>query len=539
MKLKSRITLGAASAIALAGLITLLLTAHMLAGSARRNLYRELTNTAALVAQFPEIKLGLRESPFNGTVQARVQRIIDAIRGIDHITVCNMQRIRYSHTNPEFIGMVQEGDDVREVMYQAKSYVRPASETPEGFIRAYAPVLDGEEQIGFVIAGASDARLRDAVGQQIASAFVYMLAGASAGLIGAAFLGHRASKTLQGLEPEEITKIYREHGGMIEAMHEGVVAINNRGRISLINASARKLLDLGDSQPEGLEIDRIIPNPRLPTVIATGEAVFEYEKRINNRVFIANMVPIRTGERVVGAVETFQDRTQIIRMAEELTGTRQLVQALRASSHEFSNKLHVILGLLELGEWEQAKKYVQSAQHEQGKVHTRMLRAFREPMIAGLMLGKISAAREQGVNLVVTPESSIDGPLAAAQAHSLVLVLGNIIDNAVDAVRSRPDRKGTISVDVAVAKGAVRLKIEDDGPGISPDNREQIFQRGFSTKGEGRGTGLHLVRQEVTLLGGGIEVKSIPGKTVFTVDLPLDENEDGNETGNEMEETDD
>lgn len=523
MRLQSKITLGAAAAVLAAGLATLFLDSRMYANTVRQSTTRELMNIAKVVAQFPEVKLGLRDSPFNGTVQTRVQRIVDAIRGVDQITVCNMQRIRYSHNNPEFIGMVQEGDDIREVLYQAKSYVSPPNATPEGYVRAYAPVFDGDEQIGFVIAGAADDRLHTAGGHMTASSFIHMLAGLSAGFVGAALLARRASQSLQGLEPEEITKVYREHGGMIEAMHEGVVAINNRGRISLINASARRLLSLGDKQLEGLEIDRIIPNSRLPSVIATGEAEFEFEKRINNHVFIANMVPIRKDERVVGAVETFQDRTQIIRMAEELTGTRQFVQALRASSHEFSNKLHVILGLLELGESEQAKKYVQATQHDQDKVHTQLLRAFREPMIAGLMLGKISAAREQGVVLSVTPESRIDEPLPTARAHSLVLVLGNLIDNAIDAVRGGAGRKGRITVDVEVSGGAVHVRVEDNGAGIPSANLERIFARGFSTKGEGRGTGLHLVRQEVALLGGDIHVESKPGRTVFAADLPLGE----------------
>ena len=520
MSLKVKITLGAALAMLAASLVFLIPTVRMMDGHVRRTAQRELLNVAEIVARFPEVRQGLRGSPHDGPVQATVQSVIDAIRGVDQITVCDMRRIRYSHTNPEYIGLAQEGDDVREVIYQAKSYVSPRGNSPEGYMRAYAPVFDGGEQLGFVIAGAFEDRLAGESGHLTASSIVFMLAGLSVGAIGAALVGHRASQNLLGLEPEEIAKVYREHTGMIEAMHEGVVAINNRGRISLINSSARRLLDLGDQPVEGLEIDRIMPNPRLPRVIATGEAEFEYEKRINNRVFITNMVPIRKDDRVVGAVETLQDKTQIIRMAEELTGIRHLVEALRASSHEFSNKLHVILGLLELGEGEQAKKYVQATQSDHGKLHTQMLRAFREPMIAGLMLGKISAAREQGVVLRVAPESRIDSSLPAHLAHSLVLVLGNLVDNAVDSVCVVKGRQGNILVDVREEAGTLRLRVEDDGPGVAPENVQAIFRRGFSTKGEGRGTGLHLVRQEIDTLGGAITVESVPGRTVFAADLP-------------------
>lgn len=521
MNLRTKITLGATAAIGVALLVALFLNMNMFGDFIRRSSERQLLNTANVVAEFPEVVQGLRDSPFKGLVQNRVQKIIDVTRGVDQITVCNMQRIRYSHANPEFIGLVQEGDDFKEVLYQAKRYVGVYNHGDDGsYMRAYAPVFDGGEQIGFVIAGAFGDRVRDSARQLSFSAVVFSLAGLSFGVIGAILLAHRASKNLLGLEPEEIAQVYREHAGLIEAMHEGVVAINRRGRITFINSSARKLLNLGDRQVDGAEIDSVMPNPRLPAVIATGEAEFEYEKRINNRTFIANMVPVLDGEQVIGAVETFQDRTQLIRMAEELTGIKQLVEALRASSHEFSNKLHVVLGLLELGDVDKAKQYVQTTQTAHGKLHTQMLRAFREPMISGLMLGKVGAAREQGVRLEVASGSGLESSLSESLAHSLVLVLGNLVDNAIDSTRGNAERDGRVGVDIRQKNGEILLEVEDNGPGIPQADVENIFRKGFSTKGDGRGTGLHLVRQELELLGGSIRVDSSPGKTVFDVILP-------------------
>lgn len=524
MSLQAKITLGSAAAMLAAALVTLFLNIGMFRNYAAASTERELLDIAGVVAQFPEVVLGLRGSPYNGVVQSRVRKVLAAVKSVDEITVCDMHRIRYSHNNPEFIGMLLEGDDFKEVLYQAKRYVATVPSPDDasgGFMRAYAPVFDGTEQIGFVIAGAPREKLENSVGNLSLSAVVFMLAGLCAGMIGAVIIAHRASKNLLGLEPEEITQVYREHAGLMEAMHEGVVAINSRGRISFINASARKLLDLGDRQVDGLEIDLVMPNPRLPSVIATGEAVFEYEKRINNRLFIANMVPVKENDRVVGAVETFQDRTQLIRMAQELTGIRQLVEALRANSHEFSNKLHVVLGLLELGDYEQAKKYVQSAHSDHGKLHTKMLRTFKEPMIAGLMLGKVSVAKEQGVDLLLNDGSGLAFLLPAELSHSLVLILGNLIDNAVESARNNPGRDGTIRVDIRGDARTIYLQVEDNGAGIAPGNLEIIFRRGFSTKGEGRGTGLHLVRQEIGLLGGSVDATSAPGRTVFSVRLPV------------------
>ncbi len=525
MSLRSKITLGATAAIAVAALVTLYLNVGMFSEQTRQGVERGLMDVATLIAQQTEIQEGLLDTPYSGVVQSRVQRVLDLASGVDQLTVCNMQRIRYSHSNPEFIGLIQEGDDVKEVLYQARRYFTYDDVSPEdasgGYLRAYAPVFHDNVQVGFVIAGARRERVDNLVGHLTVSAAVFALAGLAAGVIGAVILAHRASKNLLGLEPEEITRVYRQHAGLIEAMHEGVVAIDKRGRISLLNPSARQLLGLGERQVDGLEVDRVLPTPRLPSVVATGEAAFGVEKRIGDKVFIANMVPVRQNDAVVGAVETFQDRTQLIRMAEELTGIRQLVEALRASSHEFSNKLHVILGLLELGQFDEAKKYVQSTQSEHGALHTRLLRTFREPMIAGLMLGKFSVARERGIAMDLTQGSGLRSLLPEPLAHSLVLVLGNLVDNALDALRDQTDPKGRLTVDIHEKGGTIVLRVEDNGPGIPFHMHDLIFRRGFSTKGEGRGTGLHLVRQEMELLGGRIDVSSGGGRTVFYAAMPM------------------
>ncbi|MCD7898204.1 MAG: ATP-binding protein [Planctomycetaceae bacterium] len=524
MSLHAKISLGAAAAMLASVLVTLFLNMGMFRQETRQTVERELMDMASIVALFPEVRSGLRGLPSGGTIQALVQQILASSRSVDQITVCNMQRIRYSHSNPDFIGLVQEGDDVKEVLFQARRYVSPENiqldDATGGFMRAYAPVFDGDEQLGFVIAGVRRERVVNASGQLTVSALVYGMAGLVVGLMGAMLLAHSANRNLHGLEPQEIIEVYARHDTLIEAMHEGVIAINNRGRITLVNASARRLLGLGDRVVDGMAIDSVMPDPRLPTVVATGEAEYGREKRIASRVFIANMVPVRERDRVVGAVETFQDRTQVVRMAEELTGIRQLVEALRASSHEFSNKLHVILGLLELAEYEQAKQYVQATQSSHGQLHTRMLRAFREPMLAGLMLGKFSVARERGVSLEVDEESQIGAVMPESLAHTLVLVLGNLIDNAMDAVRENRNRDGRIVVDIRERNDTIHLTVRDNGPGVPYDLREMIFVRGFSTKGDGRGTGLHLVKQEMEVRGGAVSVRTEFGETVFTVRLP-------------------
>jgi Signal transduction histidine kinase regulating citrate/malate metabolism len=527
MSLYSKMTLGIAVILCLSAAVTSLLNVNLFSTKIQKNYEHELGNLAGIVAQFPEVQQGLKDSPYNGVIQDRVQRLIDASQGVDQIIVCNMQRIRYSHTNPEFIGLIHDDADAKEVLYQAKryfSYADPVSrDSSGGFIRAYAPVFDGSQQIGYVVIGTLAERVTNDKMQMLFSTLVFSLAGICFGIAGAAILAQRTRRNLLGLELEEITRVYREHSGLIEALHEGVVAINNRGRVSMINKSARRFLGFGNdlSSVTDIEIDKVLPNTRLPNVISTGQAEFDYEKMINGRVFIANMVPVRENGRVVGAVETFQDKTQIIRLAEELTGVKQLVDGLRANSHEFSNKLHVILGLLELSQFDQAKQFIQATQQEHGDLLKQILKTFKEPMIAGLMLGKFSVAREQGVELSFSGTSHLGPVPDSSLSHALVLILGNLVDNAMESVRNITWRKGRIVVNINDDGGTVSISVEDNGEGVAAEHREAIFRRGFSTKGEGRGTGLHLVKQELELFGGTIGVDSTRSRTVFRAKLPV------------------
>lgn len=524
MSLNSRITIGGAVAIFVAIAIFLYSTMRYSEHDKRRAMEEGLLCLASMVAQYPEVMNGLTDSPDTEQVQRRIQSILASNPNVDQITVCNMMRIRYSHTNPEFIGKPQEGDDIKEVIYQAKRYVSSNISLPgidtSRMLRAYAPVFNGETQIGFVITEIDIDRFARIIRHFDMTMLVYAVAGLSAGVTVIFLVGQIVRNALLGLEPDRLAQVYREHAGLIEAMHEGVIGVNRRGRITLINKRARELLEVENSVTEGMEIDKVMPNPHLARVISTGEAEFDYEKRMKNRTFIASMVPVRENERVVGAVETFQDRTQLLRMAEELTGIKQLVEALRASSHEFSNKLHAILGLLELGEYDHAKEYIQQTQQSHGQLQRRMLHAFKDPMIAGLMLGKYNVAKEQGVELVITPGSSL-GPLHSETiSHSLVLIIGNLVDNAFDAVREGKPENGCITLDIKQDNRIITMRVRDNGVGIPPENAEAIFSRGFSTKGEGRGTGLHLVRQEVTMLGGDIAVRNGKGETVFMVSIP-------------------
>ncbi|MDR1534266.1 MAG: Spo0B domain-containing protein [Planctomycetota bacterium] len=519
MRLQARITLMIVAIVLLSASVTIALSTAMFINRIDKTLERNLLNVADTVARLPVVLEGLRGPPVAGEIQRQVRTILESLADVDFITVCNMKSERYAHPNPGVIGLTFMGGDEARVVGSGAKYVSVAEGTLGVSVRAFVPVFDGREQIGFVAAGTMVYRVEDLRRQMINYSAVYLVSGLVIGVAGAVLLARKLKGILLGLEPEELAQLHHDHLGMLEAVHEGVIAINADGVVTLSNKSARRLLGMEKVDLKGMRLDGILPDSRLPDVMAAGEAEYDREQRIRGTMVIANRVPIIEKGKVVGAVETFRDRTLLVRLAEELTGAKQLVEALRASSHEFLNKLQVLLGLLDMEEYGRAKSYIIDVHRYQLVQNKQLLHTFKDPVIAGLMLGKSGYCCEQNVRLTVTPESQIGHIEDGTVSHVLVTVLGNLIDNAVESARNIPGGGGRVVVDVRHAQGEVAIKVGDNGGGILPGHLETVFKRGFSTKGEGRGIGLYLVRQELRSLGGDIAVVSRPGETVFTARL--------------------
>lgn len=525
VKLQTRVVLWIFAILLLSGAVTMALSVATLLRNTDRTMALNLYNLAETVAKLPVVIDGLKGSPGDWVIQRQVMNIFDSSMDVDYIVVCDMDSVRYSHPNPQLIGEKLVGGDEHRIVSGSGRYVSTARGTLGLSMRAFVPVFDydGETRLGFVAVGTLRSTIQNAQGKLISSYFIYLFSGLLIGVAGAYFLSKSIKNSLLGLEPEDLAKLYREHKGMTEALHEGVIAVDTQGRVTLLNESARNLLSL-----EGVDVDNklvtdIMPNTRLHVVIATGEAEYDSEQEVAGKVIITNRVPIMQNGKVAGAVATFRDKTMLVRLAEELTGTRQLVEALRAGSHEFKNKTHTMLGLLELGEFDRAKAFILDTQQKYQELDDKLLSSFEEPVIAGLMFGKYNFCRERGVKISISPESRLRavGDDSRNLTHTLITVIGNLIDNAVEAASADGRRDGRVWADIRQTDGEICVRVKDNGGGIASGDMERIFARGFSTKGEGRGIGLFLVKQELVALGGYIRADMENGYTVFTACVPL------------------
>uniref|UniRef100_UPI003B3A3F2A sensor histidine kinase n=1 Tax=Nakamurella sp. TaxID=1869182 RepID=UPI003B3A3F2A len=356
---------------------------------------------------------------------------------------------------------------------------------------------------------------------------------ALAGLTGSWLLARRIKKQTRGLEPAEIATLTDQREALLHSIREGVVGVDPAGRVTLANDGARDLLDLPEDCV-GRPVDALGLEPDVADVLsgrAAGVDVVDVVVVHRDRVLVANRRTARTRGREgrkgedVGTVTTLRDRSDLIALQRQLGATRSVGETLRAQTHEFDNQLHIISGLAQLGEYDELRDYLSTITARRARMDTTIGELIKDPTVASLLIAKASLAAESRVELQLAPESSCER-LDTELSTDVGTVLGNLVDNALDAVGNSPD--ATVTVEIVSDPAAVRIVVSDSGPGIPEGSADQVFARGFSTKSStvagGRGVGLSLVRMICLRRGGWVGVRggqdSIPAVgAVFTAVL--------------------
>ena len=379
---------------------------------------------------------------------------------------------------------------------------------------AYAAVRGDDGKVtGYVMAGIYLHSIRQTVLDTLAA---YLLVGAAALAVGAALsmqLARRIKTELLGYEPDDFRDLFLRRMELLDALDEGLLAIDRDCRVIYLNRAAAELLSLDKDAAVGQPLAQVRPGSTIPQVLRTGvpEYGVSVQTRRNIRV-LSDRMPVRRDGKLVGAVAIFRNRTEMARMARELTGVQHIVEAMRAYTHEFMNKLHVILGLLQLGETRRAEEYVLQLTQTRALSTKTISEHIAEPSVAALLIGKSCRAAELGVRMTLDPESRLSAEPDCLPASALITILGNLIENAFDAFGGMgADGQHQVDVSIREEAGALLLSVDDNGPGMPPELTGRIFARGATTKGEGRGTGLYLVRRTVQAYQGEIRVESTQG----------------------------
>ncbi|MFF8608328.1 ATP-binding protein [Streptomyces sp. NPDC015346] len=478
---------------------------------------RQSTATATAVAESPAVV----EAARSADPTALLQPYAESLRhhsGVTFVVIMAPDGTRWTHPEPAEIGRTYLGHI--EPALQGRTF----SETHLGVlgpsVRTVAPVVADGRVIALVSAGITIERISAQVREQVTALLGMAGAALALGGVGTYVINARLRRHTHGMNAAELSRMHDYHEAALHAVSEGLVMLDGQRRIALINDGARELLGL-----DATVVGRPAAELGLPTSL-TG-ALLSSEPRVDelhltvDRVLVVNTRPVVGGERR-GTVVTLRDRTELQALSGELTSERGFTQALRSQAHEAANRLHTVVSLIELGRVEEAVGFATAELELAQALTDRVVDAVGEPVLAALLLGKAAQANERGVELVLTEDSRIDDGLLppAIPSRDLVTILGNLIDNAVEAASGT--RHPRVTVTALARDGELLIRVGDSGPGVDEDDAEAVFERGWSTHGPGRGLGLALVRQAASRASGTVTLARSPeGGAEFTVRLPL------------------
>jgi hypothetical protein len=399
----------------------------------------------------------------------------------------------------------------------------------ERLIAASVPVYSNSgELLGLALVGEQYPDVWSILRSGVPELLLLIVLAAAAGLAGSLLLARRVKKQTHGLEPAQIASLADHREALLHSIREGVLGIGPTGEVTVVNDAARSLLDLPDDAV-GRDIGDLGLEPDLLDVLLGRRTGVDLIVLHRDRVLVVNRRTARTGGRsgiASGTVTTLRDRSELIAVQRQLGATRNATDTLRAQTHEFDNQLHVISGLLQLQEYDEARTYVSALSRRRAEVDSAISAHVDDPPLAALIVAKSSLAAESRVALTISPATRCPR-LAPDLSTDVTTVVGNLVDNALDAVANVAD--AVITVEITADATAVTVTVSDSGPGVTPDAAQRIFERGFSTKSAavvgGRGIGLSLVRRICEQRGGGVGV-SRAGGAVFTAVLPLSPPED-------------
>lgn len=458
--------------------------------------------------------------------------------GVTSATVSDAGGEIVASTNPTLVGTRMPSDGPQVTEGRGWSGELPVNGVTE--LVAQAPVLgaaDGNagDHLGTVMIG----RASPSVWQRLVGASSYLLVylgvASVLGIAGSWLLARRIKRQTFGMEPREIAGLAEHREAMLFGIAEGVVALDPQQRLTLVNAVGRGLLDLPENCV-GMSLADLGIEGRLYDVLAgtaregePGDLARRDEVVIRRgRVLVMNRMDVTKDGRRLGSVTTLRDRTELAQMERELGSFRSTTELLRAQAHEFSNQLHTISGLIQIGEHDEVVRYVRALRKHRESLDLNLTSRVRDRAVAALLMAKSALAAERKVRLRISERTALD-QLEPTDSADVATVLGNLVDNAVDAAASGSraedgDAEAWVEVELRQDASSVEIVVRDSGPGVAPELAQEVFLHGFTTKaaqGGDRGIGLALTRLVCKRRGGEVSVANTPAGAMFTARMSV------------------
>lgn len=496
------------------GLLTLSLAAiqvYVLRQSIQQEYGQRALAISRTVAQIPTI-LAAFDSPQPSQAINPLANLIRQQVGADFIVVGNRQGIRLSHPLPDRLGKPMMGGD-NDLPLSGQEIVSVATGSLGTSIRGKVPVWKNGQVVGVVSTGYLLPTVQSLAGQVSLTLLPWFGLALLLALVSSVLISGRIKRDILDLEPEQISALLQQHRAVLAALQEGVLLTNQKGEVQMLNPKAVQMLGL--SEPISLPIWLADLWPELYSSAAlAGYNQENLSLRLGSLPVLVSVYRMTDGRFVI----TFRDRAEIVELAKELTQTQQYAGLLRAQTHEFMNRLHTIAGLIQLGKPTEALKVIRT-QTQQSRALQEMVKNVALPRLAALIIGKYDRARELGVRFSLEAGSSV-GQGWHSLSEVLELAVGNLLENAFEALAATNlPTKETVLL-IGEDPEGLQIEVRQKGAPIPSELGQRIFERGFSTKGVGRGLGLSLVKQQIEGLGGNVQHFERGDFTVFQVNLP-------------------
>ncbi len=458
-----------------------------------------LTPTPAVIAE-------LDDGPLQKLATEIQQRT-----GVLFVVITNNTGIRLTHPNRNELAQ-HVSTDPSEVLAGHEEVMRQSG-TLGPSVRAKVPVLapDSDRVIGEVSIGISTAAVHRQLWSDVRKAAVLVGVALLIGVVGSVLLARRWRGLTMGLQPAEMAELIRGQAAVLHGIGEGVLAVDTEWNTTFINDEACRLLGIGAES--GRPVDEIGLTPRVLEVIQTADPAPTIAN-VGDRIVVVSARHVVREGRELGTVLVIRDRTDVESLTRELDAVQLMSTALRAQRHEFANRLHLLNGLLHSGHTEEAAQYVEELLGS-GPLGSALpgIDAIRDPFVQAFLAAKAASAREAGVTLTVGENTWVPGRLTLPV--DVTTVLGNLVDNAIDAARTGAGEDKTVEVELLQDGSTLHITVADSGDGVAPDFVDEVFVEGRSTKPDsgipgGRGIGMALSRQISRALGGDVRLSS-PG----------------------------
>lgn len=501
---------------------TSILVAYDNAKTTRISLEDKVWTIATSFARSPVVKEGLS----NEDTRERLQEYtleVQSETNVEYIVVMDMDRIRLTHPTFDQVGKEFVGNDESQA-FEGETYTSTAKGTLGESLRAFIPVYDetSREQIGVVSVGILTAHINEAVYRSQLMVMLGGLFGLIPGIIGAVFLASKVKRSMQNLEPVEIAQLLETREAILSSVQEGIIAIDSSGKIILVNEAATKMLQKAglDESPLYQDVAEFLPEFNLHDVLKKDKVERNQQLTLHELELVVNRVPVDSNGVRMGAMATFQDKTELTLAMDQLSGVKSYAEALRMHTHEFMNKLHVVSAMVHTESYEELQTYIKTISTYYQEDVGWISRHLSDPVLVGYLLNKLNMVKNKGIEISLIGESSWPVVKDPKLLNVLITVIGNSLDNASEALTTIKNPKIIVTIDYDGEN--ILWKVRDNGAKIGQEKLDHLLDKGNSTKGSERGYGMYLMLTSTEEIGGELNLLANNDEGVtLRAELPL------------------